>query len=149
MVWQKHNYIISDDQNLLNIEFIHDYLSGKSYWAANIPFEIVKRSVAGSLCFGVYDREKQIGFARVVTDQAAFAYLGDVFIDEMYHGKGLSKWLMETMINHPLLQGLRRWMLSTKDAHGLYEKYGFTSIEEPSRFMHRHNPHIYTQDSGK
>jgi len=127
MVWNKNEFDISDDKKLLNIEYIHDYLSKKSYWAMDIPFETVKRSIEGSVCFGVYDKEKQIGFARVISDKATFAYLADVFIDEAYRGKGLSKWLMEVIINHPELQGFRRWMLATRDAHGLYEKFHSSS----------------------
>jgi GNAT superfamily N-acetyltransferase len=97
----------------------------------------------------VYENEKQIGFARIVSDKATFAYLGDVFIEEDYRGKGLSKWMMEIIINHPDLQGLRRWMLGTKDAHALYEKYGFTPLEEPARFMHLHNPNVYVKKNSK
>jgi GNAT superfamily N-acetyltransferase len=97
------------------------------------------------MCFGLYDDRKQIGFARVISDNATFAYLGDVFIEENYRGKGLSKWLMEIIITHPELQGLRRWILGTKDAHGLYAKFGFSSFEEPKRFMHKCNPNVYAK----
>jgi GNAT superfamily N-acetyltransferase len=114
----KGEFRISTDPALLNIDVIHQFLS-HSYWAENIPVEIVKKSIAGSICFGVYHHELQIGFARVVTDKATFAYLADVFIDEKFRGLGLSKWLMETIISHHELAGLRRWMLGTRDAHGL------------------------------
>ncbi len=137
--------MISDDKGLLDVDYVHDYISNKSYWAKNIPIEIVKKSIDGSICFGVYEKEKQIGFARVISDKATFAYLADVFIDENYRGKGLSKWLMEVIINHNELQGLRRWMLGTLDAHSLYEKFGFKPIEEPNRFMHKHNPNVYAK----
>ena len=100
------------------------------------------------MLWGLLKKEKQIGFARVISDKATFAYLGDVFIDEDYRGKGLSKWLMEVIINHNELQGLRRWMLGTLDAHGLYEKFGFKPIEEPNRFMHKHNPNVYAKKVG-
>jgi GNAT superfamily N-acetyltransferase len=149
MIWSKDEFIISDDKSSLNVEYIHNYLSNKSYWVPNIPIEVVKKSIDGSICFGVYEKQKQIGFARVVSDKATFAYLGDVFIDEDYRGKGLSKWLMEIIINYPDLQGLRRWMLGTLDAHTLYEKFGFKPLEEPKRFMHRHNPNIYTKKEKK
>jgi len=145
MILYKEQYKISDDKSLLNVDYVHDYISNKSYWAKNIPMEIVKKSIEGSICFGVYEKEKQIGFARVVSDKATFAYLADVFIDEDYRGRGLSKWLMEVVINYHDLQGLRRWMLGTLDAHSLYEKFGFKPIEELKRFMHKHNPDVYTK----
>ena len=142
---QKDNYLISTDPSLLDVEMIYQYLSNESYWAFKIPKEVVERSIAHSLCFGVYDRDKQVGFARTVTDRATFAYLGDVFIVESYRGRGLSKWLMETIHAHPDLQGLRRWMLGTRDAHGLYEQFGWTRFDEEvsKRFMQRHNKNIY------
>ncbi len=149
MIWEKEGFIISDDKNLLNVDYVHDYISNKSYWAKNIPIEIVRKSIDGSICFGLYEKEKQIGFARIVSDKATFAYLADVFIDENYRGKGLSKWLIEVIINHHDLQGLRRWMLGTRDAHKLYEKFGFTAIEELNRFMHKHNPDPYSGKENK
>jgi len=147
MNWYKGKFIISDEKNKLQSEYIHDYLSNKSYWAKNIPLETVKKSIDGSICFGMYDDEKQIGFARVVTDKATFGYLADVFIDENYRGKGLSKWLMEVIMIYPELQGLRRWMLGTKDAHSLYEKFGFEPLENPKRVMHIYNADIYKKQS--
>jgi GNAT superfamily N-acetyltransferase len=117
----------------------------QSYWAEGIPIEIVKRSIENSLCFGVYKTSQQIGFARLVTDYATFAYLADVFILESFRGQGLSKWLMETIVSHPDLQGLRRWMLATRDAHELYRKYGFTAIASPERWMERHFPEVYRE----
>lgn len=149
---KKDNYHISTDISLLNIDVIHHYLSTESYWAANIPKEIVQRSVSNSLCFGLYHEGKQIGFARLVTDKATFAYLADVFILETYRGKGLSKWLMETIQSHPELQGLRRWMLGTRDAHGLYEQFGWTVLDEDTRkrFMQRHFKDVYkSPEAGK
>ena len=116
-----------------------------SYWAENIPLEVVQRSIDGSLCFGVYQNDKQIGLARVITDEATFAYLCDVFINEVYRGRGLSKWLMETILSYPGLQGLRRFMLATKDAHGLYEQFGFVPLTLPERWMHIHQPDVYSK----
>jgi len=110
-----------------------------SYWAASIPKEIVRRSVEGSLAFGVYRGEEQVGFARVVTDRATFAYLADVFILQAHRRRGLRKWLMEIVLSHPELRNLRRWMLATRDAQGLYREYGFTELQRPGIFMERKN----------
>ena len=122
MTAHKGNFSISTDKSKLDIAVIHNFLSC-SYWAENIPVEKVQKSIEGSMCFGVYDNGKQIGFARMVTDNATFAYLADVFVLEEYRGHGLSKWLMEVIINHPDLQGLRRFMLATRDAHELYSQF--------------------------
>lgn len=130
----KSDYIFSTDKAKLDLKIIHDFLSN-SYWAKDIPIEIVKRSIENSLCFGVYYQEKQVGFARVISDYATFGYLADVFISEEHRGKGLSKKLMENIVAHPHLQGLRRFCLGTKDAHKLYEQFGFTVIKTPERFM--------------
>lgn len=146
MEWTKDDFSISTDINKLDIHYIHHFLS-KSYWAENIPFDVVKRSADGSLCFGVYHQEKQIGFARVITDEATFAYLCDVFIDEAHRGKGLSKWLMDVILAYPGLQGLRRFMLATKDAHGLYQQFGFMPLTYTERWMHLHQPDVYKQVS--
>ncbi len=134
---QINGYTISTDKKKLNPILIHSYLK-KSYWAENIPFDTVKKSIKKSMCFGVYFHNIQVGFARLVTDNATFAYLADVFIVEEHRGKGLSKWLMEEIMNHVELQGLRRWMLATKDAHELYKKYGFTELGKPERVMEYH-----------
>ena len=138
-------YLISTDSSLLNVDVIHNYLTKESYWAMNIPREVVEKSISNSLCFGLYENDKQIGFARLVTDKATFAYLADVFILETHRGKGLSKWLMETIQSHPELQGLRRWMLGTRDAHALYEQFGWSVLDEDTRkrFMQRHNKNVY------
>jgi GNAT superfamily N-acetyltransferase len=138
----KNGFIITTDKSKINLEYVHDFLSG-SYWSAGIPVQTVKKAVEGSLCFGVYHNDKQIGFARMITDSATFAYLADVFIDQNYRGKGLSKWLMEVIMAHPDLQGLRRIMLATKGAHGLYKKYGFTPITGVERWMQIHNADVY------
>lgn len=135
----QNEFVISTDKSKLNVDTIHNYLCNESYWAKNIPVETVIKSIDGSCCFGLYVNEnsiaKQIGFARVVTDYATFAYLADVFVLETYRGKGLSKWLMKMIMNCPDLQGLRRWLLATKDAHGLYTKFGFSALDKPERIM--------------
>jgi GNAT superfamily N-acetyltransferase len=129
------NITISTDKSKLDIPLIHKYLSEESYWAKKIPLDIVKRSIENSICFGVYNDEQQVGFARVTSDQATFAYLADVFILPEYRGRGLSKQLMQYILDYAALQGLRRWMLGTFDAHGLYKQYGFKEIRYPDRLM--------------
>lgn len=130
----KNNYLISTDKNKIDIRYVHSVLS-QTYWSPGVAINVVKRAMKGSLCFGIYYADKQIGYARLVTDKATFGYLADVFIDEKFQGKGLAKWLVETILAHPDLKGLRRIMLATKDAHGLYERLGFTAIPNPERFM--------------
>jgi GNAT superfamily N-acetyltransferase len=142
--YRKNSFTITTDKSKLNLSIIHNFLK-KSYWAENIQLSIVERSIKNSLCFGVFEGENQIGFARVITDYSTFAYLADVFILENYRGKGLSKWLMECILSHPELQGFRRWLLATKDAHGLYSKYGFKSLKTPERWMEIHNPDVYKE----
>ncbi|KIA96411.1 GNAT family acetyltransferase [Pedobacter kyungheensis] len=141
----ENGFIFSDKKELLDIEAIHHYLSTESYWAKNIPFETVKRSIENSLCFGIYKNQEQVGFARWVTDKATFAWLCDVYVEENYRGQGLSKKLMSFMIFHPDLQGLRRYQLATLDAHGLYEQFGFAAIENPERQMGIVIPNIYSE----
>lgn len=135
-------YRISTQKGEMNIQFIHRFLSN-SYWAKGIPVETVQKAVEGSLAFGVFKGDEQAGFARVVTDGATFAYLADVFIDEAHRGLGLSKYLMEAVMAHPQLQGLRRFVLITRDAHGLYEQFGFTPIPNPGLWMQVHRPDVY------
>ena len=130
-------YTISTDKSQLDIPLIQQFLSQESYWAQNVPVEIVQRSIENSLCFGVYHQDQQVGFARIITDQATFAYLSDVFILPEHRGKGLSKKLIETISNWSSLQGLRRWVLATRDAHTLYEQFGFTALDKPEIFMQR------------
>ena len=137
------NVFITDDPALIDVPFVHHFLSTQSYWAQNIPYHLVARSIQNSMCFGAYLGGKQIGFARVVTDTATFAYLADVFIIPEHRGKGYSKQLMAFIHAHPGLQGLRRWMLGTRDAHGLYNQFGWTPLSSPERFMHLHKPDIY------
>ncbi len=141
--WQNGEFTISTDRDRLQIEAIYKFLSEESYWANNRTKEQTLTAIKNSLPFGVYKGENQIGFARVVTDYATFAYLGDVYILEEFRGKGLSKWLMETIISHPELPGLRRWILATKDAHTLYEKFGFHALVHPERWMEKPAPNAY------
>ena len=138
----RDNFLISTDPSKIDLDAVHAYLV-RSYWAEGIPRQIVERSIKGSLCFGMYEGVKQIGFARVITDRATFAYIGDVYILEEYRGKGLSKWLMSCIKAHPDLQSLRRWALATRDAHGLYRQFGFTDLKAPEKWMEITNPGIY------
>jgi GNAT superfamily N-acetyltransferase len=140
--WRQGKYSISTDKRLLDLSAIHRFLT-TSYWANGIPFETVKKSIEHSLNFGVYKAGKQVGFARVITDYATYAYIGDVYILEAYRGQGLSKWLMQVIADHPELQGLRRWTLLTRDAHGLYRQTGFTEPQNPERYMEKTDPDVY------
>ena len=137
------DYEISTDAARLDVDVIHSFLSN-SYWAKNIPREIVERSIRHSLCFGVFHGGKQIGFARVISDFATFAYLADVFVLPEHRGKGISKKLMETILEHRDLQGLRRFFLATLDAHGLYAQFGFEPLDHPERYMSIHRPNVYS-----
>jgi GNAT superfamily N-acetyltransferase len=136
-------YEFTCDKQRLDIEAIHAFLA-QSYWSPGIPRAIVERAIANSLCFAVFQENKQIGFGRVVTDKATFAYLADVYILPEHRGKGLSKRLVEQVLQHPDLQGLRRMMLATLDAHGLYRKFGFKPLAAPERIMEIHNPGVYS-----
>ena len=146
MEWTKDDYHISTAKDKINVDYVHGFLS-QSYWAENIPVEIVRRSIEGSLCFAVFYGNEQIGFARVITDEATFAYLADVFIDERFRGRGLSKWLMEIIMAYPSLQGLRRFLLATRDAHGLYRQFGFAPLTFVDRWMQIHQPNVYKEKS--
>jgi GNAT superfamily N-acetyltransferase len=134
-VHRRGAYEISTDRARLDLHAIHRYLSEASYWAAGIPLETVRRAVQNSLPYGVYHEGALVGFARVITDYATFAYVGDVFVLEAHRGRGLSKWLMETIVADPRLAGFRRWMLATRDAHALYEKTGFAPLAQPERWL--------------
>jgi GNAT superfamily N-acetyltransferase len=138
----KGDYSISTDRARLDLRFVHDYLSKESYWVQGLPFEKVVAAADHSLNFGVYYGGRQVGYARIVTDYARVAYLADVFIIEEYRGKGLSKWLMEAILAHPDLQGLKRWMLHTKDAHGLYEQFGWGPAAKPETYMEINSPAV-------
>jgi GNAT superfamily N-acetyltransferase len=135
-------YSISTDKSKLQLDVIHGFLSN-SYWAKNISIEKIKTCIENSICYGVYHHNKQVGFARVVTDYAVIAYIGDVFIVEEHRGKGLSKMLMKEIVAHPELQNLRRWILATRDAHGLYEQVGFKELKFPERWMERPRADAY------
>jgi len=145
--YSKNGFEISTDRSRLDVQVIHRFLSEESYWAKNISMEAVKCSVENSLCYGMYYENRQIGFAKVITDFATTAYLGDVFILKEYRGKGLSHWLMTVILSHPRLQNLRRWILATKDAHGLYTKSGFGPLAKPERWMELHKPDAYVHSS--
>jgi GNAT superfamily N-acetyltransferase len=138
-------YRISTDPADLDIEVIHQYLSVESYWAKNIPRVTVEQACAHSLCFSIRDDAGLVGFARVITDRATVAYLGDVFILPAHRGLGLSKWLMSCIHSYPDLQNLRRWILLTRDAHGLYARSGFAPLKAPDRYMERHDPDVYAR----
>lgn len=132
---RKDEFAIDTDKRRLDVDAIQTFLENDSYWARSRTREQTEKAIENSICFGLYDGERQIGFARVVSDNATFAYVGDVFVIDEYRGKALGKWLMETMLAHPDLQGLRRWVLATRDAHGLYSQYGFTELVHPDRWM--------------
>lgn len=136
-------YEIDTDKRRLDLAAIHRYLSEESYWAQNRSMERTLTAIENSICFGVYFGREQVGFARVVTDRATFAYIGDVFILEAHRGRGLSKWLMKVIVEMPDLQGLRRWVLATRDAHGLYEQFEFANLRFPDRWMERTAPDAY------
>lgn len=138
------NYNISTDKSKMDIVAIHDFLSKYSGWSDNIPFDKVKTSIENSLNFGLFDQDKQIGFARVISDFSTIAYLGDIYVLENYRGKGLSKKLMEVILNHPNLQNLRRWILLTSTAEWLYEKYGFKKLPKPELYMELFDPTVYS-----
>lgn len=136
---------VSSDPSRLQIDVIHRYLSEESYWAQGIPRETVEKSIRNSLCFGVFEDENQVGFARVITDRATYAYICDVFVLPSHRGRGLSKKLVEAIDVHPDLQGLRRWGLVTQDAHGLYSRFGFHTPTMPEGYMERRDPDVYTR----
>lgn len=140
--WVRGDFEITTDPARIDLKAVHQFLTN-SYWAAGIPIATVERSIKSSLCFAIYKGTGQVGFARVITDRATFAYLGDVFVLPEYRGQGLSKWMMECIMAHPDLQGLRRWSLLTRDAHALYRQFGFTEIKSPERWMERHDPQVY------
>lgn len=140
--WERGDYLISTDRSRLDIDLIHDFLSKATYWAVGRQREVVQRSIENSLSFGIYKGNSQVGFARVVTDYATFAWVADVFVLPEHRGRGLSKWLMEVILSHPELQGFRRWVLATKDAHSLYARFGFIPLHRPERWMERPDPNM-------
>ena len=142
MEWKRDSYTISTDPARLDRDAIHRFLVG-SYWASGIPRAIVDRSIERSMPFGIFDGDRQVGFARVITDHATFAYLADVYVLESHRGRGLALWLTEVIRSHPELQGLRRWLLATRDAHALYRKAGFREPDDPRRYMEITNREVY------
>ena len=141
--YRRGEFLISTNRERLDVNVIHGFLTN-CYWAKGIPREVVERSIEHALCFGIYDgKGAQVGFARVISDFATVAYVGDVFVLETHRGRGLGKWLMQCITRHPALQGLRRWILTTRDAHGLYAQVGFTPVKAPERFMELHRPNVY------
>ena len=140
--WQRDEYTISTDPKRLDISVIHDFIANQSYWAQGRAVETVQRALDNSLNFGIYKTNQQVGFGRVVTDYATFAWIADVFVLTEHRGHGLSKWLVEVMLAHPQLQGFRRWVLATKDAHSLYARFGFIELHRPERWMERPDPNM-------
>jgi GNAT superfamily N-acetyltransferase len=135
---RRDGFFISTDKSKLNVGLVHEYLSERSYWAQGRPLDVVEMSIEHSVCFGVYDGDRQVGFARVVTDCATFAWLCDVFILESHRGRGLGKWLIACVTAHPDLRGFKNFLLATSDAHELYRRYGgFDSLEKPEKWMRR------------
>ena len=150
--WTRNEYTISTNNARLDLPLIHDFISNQSYWGQGRKLETVQRSIDNSLNFGLYKSNQQIGFARVVTDFATFAWVADVFVLEAHRGQGLAKWLMESILSHPELQQFRRWVLATKDAHKLYRQLGFRELKRPERWMERPDPQMqeapdYWQDA--
>jgi len=143
---QKKEYLISTDRKKLDISLIHNFLTFESGWSKGISYEKVKKSINNSLNFGIYFEEKLIGYARVISDFSTIAYLGDFFILKEYRGLGLSKWLMEIIMEHKELQDLRRWILLTSTAEWLYQKYGFTKLPKPEIYMEKFSPNVYEND---
>jgi len=144
--WTRNEFVISTDRSKLDLDLVHGYLAG-SYWASGMPRPTLERAVENSLTFGIYRGDQQAGFARVITDLATYAYLSDVFVVEPYRGRGLSKWLIECILAHPDLQGLRRFALFTRDAQGLYERYGFAPVRGKSTYLERWEPNVYATTS--
>jgi GNAT superfamily N-acetyltransferase len=142
VIWHRPPYRITDEPGAVDLAVVHDVLAA-SYWARGIPKETVARGIAYSIPFSLFLEDRQVGFARVVSDRATFAYVADVFVVDDQRGRGLAAWLMETVLAHPELQGLRRWLLVTRDAHGLYRKFGFTEPADPSRILTKHDPDVY------
>jgi GNAT superfamily N-acetyltransferase len=140
--WTRDEFVISTDRTRLDLQLVHAYLS-TSYWAAGMPRAILERAIANSVAFGIYHDGRQVGFARAISDLATYAYLSDVFVIEAYRGRGLSTWLMECILDHPDLQGLRRFALFTRDAQGLYERYGFAPARGSSTYLERWAPNVY------
>jgi GNAT superfamily N-acetyltransferase len=134
-------YFISTDQQLIDFDEVYNFLENESYWSRGVTKERLRRAISNSLCFGIYKNGKQAALARVITDKATFAYICDVFVLQEHRGKGLSKWLIQTIRQHQDLQGVRRWSLATADAHGLYAQYGFVPLTQTDRWMEIFTPY--------
>ena len=139
----KGEFTVSTDPRRVDLRAVHAFLTD-CYWARGIPRDVVRRSVENSLCFGIYHGNELVGFARVISDRATFAYVADVFVLPQYRGRGLSKFLMQCIMEHPELQGLRRWSLATSDAHELYAQFGFKPVAKPEMWMEIHKPDVYS-----
>jgi len=146
--WRRGEYLITTDPARVDLDVVHPTLAA-SYWATGIPRELVARSIEHSLPFSLFHAGHQIGFARIISDYTTFAYLADVFVLPEHRGRGLGVWLMEVVVAHPTLQGLRRWVLLTRDAHGLYRKVGFKELSAPDRYMELWEPNVYTKPGGR
>jgi GNAT superfamily N-acetyltransferase len=144
MEWVRDRCTVSCDPAKLDHDLVAGFLAS-SYWAQGIPAATVQKSIEGSLCFALLADDRQVGFARVISDRATIAYVGDVFVLPEYRGRGLGKWLMQCVLAHPELQHLRRWILVTRDAHGLYEQFGFRALARPEGFMELHDPGVYAE----
>jgi len=140
--YRKGAFTVSTDRERIDLDVVYGFLT-ECYWAKGIPRDVVARSIENSLCFGLYAEGKQIGFARVISDYATYAYIADVFVLDAYRGNGLGKWLVECIMQHPRLQGLRRWSLVTRDAHVLYAQFGFEPLKKPQNYMELHRPDVY------
>lgn len=147
VIWTRGDYQISTDPAVIDLDLVHRYLAEESYWAAGVPRAVVEKSIAHSLCFSVLHHSGQVGFARLITDRATFAYLADVFILTEHRGHGLGKWLVECIKAHPELPGLRRWLLATADAHGLYTQFGFKALAKPQNMLEIRNAEVYQKGS--
>jgi GNAT superfamily N-acetyltransferase len=139
--------LVTTDPARLDIETVHGFLT-RSYWAEGIPREVVERSIRHSICFGAFEGDRQVGFARVISDRATFAYVGDVFVLPSHRGRSIGKRLMACITSHPELQNLRLWTLFTRDAHGLYRQHGFGEARHPDRLMERRQPQPYGVSAG-
>jgi GNAT superfamily N-acetyltransferase len=137
-------FLVSDDRARLDLGVIHGFLR-TAYWSTGVPAEVVKRAIEGSLCFGLFEHDRQVGFARAITDRATYAYLADVFVLASHRGRGLGRWLVESLMAHPDLQGLRRFSLVTRDAHELYRPFGFEALAHPDRYLERFAPDVYAR----
>jgi len=146
MQLERGGFVLSDDKALLDVARLHAWMAS-TYWARGVPLDVMQRAITNSECFGIYGKGEQVAFARVVSDSATFAYLCDVYVDDAHRGKGLGEWLVSSIHAQPQYQGLRRWMLATRDAHALYAKLGWTPVTDPAPLMQRHDPDVYTRIS--